>query len=159
MICIFVLIWSTYSYKTVPQNKDKFTINDLFYWCKALIFIQPLVYEFLSGLILMGHPVDNINILEKKFWAKKYIVHSDQQNQSECKTDQRLILLQKLSNGVLLWAWTFRFLPHATSHYNFQKWRIRKSKCHPKFSKGYCYSVQQQIKIFLVLNCSEHFIE
>ena len=43
---------------TVPQNKDKFTINDLFYWCKALIFIQPLVYEFLSGLILMGHPVE-----------------------------------------------------------------------------------------------------
>ena len=43
---------------TVPQNKDKFTINDLFYWCKALIFIQPLVYEFLSGLIFMGHPVN-----------------------------------------------------------------------------------------------------
>ena len=42
---------------TVPQNKDRFTINDLFYCCKALIFTQPLVYEFLRGLIFMAHPV------------------------------------------------------------------------------------------------------
>ena len=42
---------------TVPQNKDKFTINNLFYCCKALIFTHPLVYEFLCGLIFMGHPV------------------------------------------------------------------------------------------------------
>ena len=42
---------------TVPQNKDKFTINDLFYCCKVLIFILPLVYEFLCGLIFMAHPV------------------------------------------------------------------------------------------------------
>ena len=43
---------------TVPQNKDKFTINNLFYCCKARIFTHPLVYEFLCGLIFMGHPVD-----------------------------------------------------------------------------------------------------
>ena len=43
--------------QTVPQNKDKFTINNLFYCCKALIFTHPSVYEFLCGLIFMGHPV------------------------------------------------------------------------------------------------------
>ena len=43
---------------TVPRNKDKFTINNLFYCCEALIFTQPLVYEFLCGLIFMGHPVN-----------------------------------------------------------------------------------------------------
>ena len=32
---------------TVPQNRDKFTINNLFYYCKALTFTHPLVYEFL----------------------------------------------------------------------------------------------------------------
>ena len=42
---------------TVPQNKGKFTINNLLYCCKALIFTHPLVYEFLCGLIFMGHPV------------------------------------------------------------------------------------------------------
>ena len=42
---------------TVPQNKDKFTINNLFYCCEALIFTHPLVYKFLCGLIFMGHPV------------------------------------------------------------------------------------------------------
>ena len=47
---------------TVPQNKDKFTINNLSYCCKALIFTQSLVYEFLWGLIFMGHPVQNINL-------------------------------------------------------------------------------------------------
>ena len=42
---------------TVPQNKDKFTINDLFYCCEGLIFTHSLVYEFLCGLIFMAHPV------------------------------------------------------------------------------------------------------
>ena len=42
---------------TVSQNKDKFTINNLFYCCNALIFTHPLVYNFLCGLIFMGHPV------------------------------------------------------------------------------------------------------
>ena len=37
---------------TVPQNKDK-----LFYCCEALIFTQPLVYEFLYGPKHMAHPV------------------------------------------------------------------------------------------------------
>ena len=32
---------------SVPQNKDKFTINNLFYRFEALIFTHPLVYEFL----------------------------------------------------------------------------------------------------------------
>ena len=32
---------------TVPQNRDKFTINNLFYCCNALTFIHPLLYEFL----------------------------------------------------------------------------------------------------------------
>ena len=45
---------------TVPQNKDEFTINNLFYCCEALIFTHPLVYEFLCGLIFMGHPVRQI---------------------------------------------------------------------------------------------------
>ena len=39
------------------QNKDKFTINNLFYCCEALIFTHHLVYKFLCGLIFMGHPV------------------------------------------------------------------------------------------------------
>ena len=43
--------------QSVPQNKDKFTINKLFYCYTALIFTQPLVYEFVCGLIFMGHPV------------------------------------------------------------------------------------------------------
>ena len=42
----------------VPQNEDKFTINGLFYCCKALIFTHPLVYEFLYGLKHMAHPVE-----------------------------------------------------------------------------------------------------
>ena len=44
---------------TVPQNKDKFTINNLFYCCKALLFTQSSVCEFLCGLIFMGHPVSS----------------------------------------------------------------------------------------------------
>ena len=43
---------------TVPQNRDKFTINNLFYCCKALIFTHPLVYEFLCGPKHMAHPID-----------------------------------------------------------------------------------------------------
>ena len=42
---------------TVPQNRDKFTINNLFYCCKALIFTHPLVYEFLCGPKHMATPV------------------------------------------------------------------------------------------------------
>ena len=42
---------------TVPQNEDKFTINNLFYCYEALIFTHPLVYEFRCGLIFMAHPV------------------------------------------------------------------------------------------------------
>ena len=30
----------------VPQNKDEFIINNLFYCYKALTFTQPLVHEF-----------------------------------------------------------------------------------------------------------------
>ena len=44
---------------TVPQNKEKFTINDLSYCCEALIFTHPLVYEFLCGPKHMGAPVYN----------------------------------------------------------------------------------------------------
>ena len=44
--------------QTVPQNIDKLTINNLFYYCEALIFTHPLVYKFLCGLIFMGHPVE-----------------------------------------------------------------------------------------------------
>ena len=43
--------------QTVPQNKEKFTINNLLYCCEALIFTHPLVCKFLCGLIFMGHPV------------------------------------------------------------------------------------------------------
>ena len=42
---------------TVPQNKDEFTISNLFYYCEAHIFTHPLAYKFLCGLIFMGHPV------------------------------------------------------------------------------------------------------
>ena len=42
---------------TVPQNNYKFTIYNIFYCCKTLIFTQTLVYEFICGLIFMGHPV------------------------------------------------------------------------------------------------------
>ena len=42
---------------TVPQNKDKFAINNLFHCCEALIFTHPLVYEFLRGPKHMGTPV------------------------------------------------------------------------------------------------------
>ena len=50
---------------TVPQNKDKFTINNLFYCHKALIFTHPLAYEFLCGPKHMATPVDSekVNIL------------------------------------------------------------------------------------------------
>ena len=51
---------------TVPQNKYKFTINNLFYCCEALIFTQPLVYEFLCGLIFMGHPVNDFRNPKKR---------------------------------------------------------------------------------------------
>ena len=42
---------------TVPENKDKFTINNLSYGFKGLIFTHPLVYEFLCGPKHMGTPV------------------------------------------------------------------------------------------------------
>ena len=49
---------------TVPQNEDKFTINNLLYCCKALIFTLPLVYEFLCGPKHMATPVFGISIGE-----------------------------------------------------------------------------------------------
>ena len=57
---------------TVPQNEDKFTINNLFYCCEALIFTHPLVYEFLCGLIFMGHPLNHDHIFQT--W-QVYFVH------------------------------------------------------------------------------------
>ena len=42
---------------TAPQNKDKFTINNLFYCFKALNFTHPRVFEFLCGPKHMGTPV------------------------------------------------------------------------------------------------------
>ena len=42
---------------TVPQNKDKFTINNLFYCCKFLTFTQPFVYEFLCVQFQSCHPL------------------------------------------------------------------------------------------------------
>ena len=47
---------------SVPQNKDKFPINNLFYCCKALLFTQSSVCEFLCGLIFMGHPVFSMQL-------------------------------------------------------------------------------------------------
>ena len=44
---------------TVPQNRDKFIVNNLFYCCKALIFTHPLIYEFLCGPKHMATPVVN----------------------------------------------------------------------------------------------------
>ena len=52
---------------TVPQNKDKFTINKLFYCCEALIFTHPLVYEFLCGPKHMATPVHSIGYLSALF--------------------------------------------------------------------------------------------
>ncbi len=51
---------------TVPQNKDKSTINNLFYCCKALIFTQPLVYEFLRGPKHMGTPVKGSYVINER---------------------------------------------------------------------------------------------
>ena len=51
------LFWVGLHMHTVPQNIDKFTVNSLSYCCEALIFTHPLVYEFICGLIFMGHPV------------------------------------------------------------------------------------------------------
>ena len=45
---------------TLPQNKDKFTINNLFYCCEALISTHPLVYEFLCGPKHTATPVVDI---------------------------------------------------------------------------------------------------
>ena len=42
---------------TVPQNKVKFTINNSSYCFEALIFTQPLEYEFLCGPKHMATPV------------------------------------------------------------------------------------------------------
>ena len=36
----------------VPQNKDEFIINNLFYCCEALIFTHPFWYKFMYGLTL-----------------------------------------------------------------------------------------------------------
>ena len=49
---------------TVPQNKDKCTINNLFDCCEALIFTYPLLYEFLWGPKHMATPV----FTKKKSW-------------------------------------------------------------------------------------------
>ena len=43
---------------TVPQNKDNFTINNLLYCCEALIFTQPLAYEFLCSPKHMATPIE-----------------------------------------------------------------------------------------------------
>ena len=50
---------------TVLQNKDKFTINNLLYCYKALIFKYPLAYELLLGPKYMGTPVLVRNRLHK----------------------------------------------------------------------------------------------
>ena len=42
---------------TVPQNKDKFTRNNLFNCCNTLIFTHPLVYDFLCSPKHMATPV------------------------------------------------------------------------------------------------------
>ena len=42
---------------TLPQNKDRFTINSLLYCCKALTFTHSLVYEFLCVPFYRCHPV------------------------------------------------------------------------------------------------------
>ena len=34
---------------TIPQNIDKFTVNNLLFSCEALIFTYPLEYEFIWG--------------------------------------------------------------------------------------------------------------
>ena len=60
----------------VPQNKGKFTMNILFYCCKALIFTHPLVNEFLCGLIFMAHPV----------YAVRYLFHDFNLNFEPCAT-------------------------------------------------------------------------
>ena len=61
---------------TVPQNKDKFTINNLFYCCEALIFTHPLVYEFLCGPKYMATPVVLMDNLSTKIpdQSKKMLI-------------------------------------------------------------------------------------
>ena len=63
---------------TVPQNKDEFTINNLSYCCEALIFTQPLVYEFLCGLIFMAHPVRTLKCIQVSSISKlgKLLLHN-----------------------------------------------------------------------------------
>ena len=41
---------------TAPQNKDKFTIDNLPYCCKALTFTHSLVYQFLCVQFQSCHP-------------------------------------------------------------------------------------------------------
>ena len=53
---------------TVPQNEDKFTINNLSYCCKALTFTQLIVYEFLCGPKHMGTPLGRDDSTKKKSW-------------------------------------------------------------------------------------------
>ena len=55
---------------SVPQNKDKFPINNLFHCCKALLFTQSSVCEFLCGLIFMGHPVHMVFV---PIWGKTLV--------------------------------------------------------------------------------------
>ena len=44
---------------TVPENTDKFTINNLFYCCEVLILTHSLVYEFLCVHMYMEEPVNS----------------------------------------------------------------------------------------------------
>ena len=57
---------------TVPQNKDEFTINNLFYCCKALTFTHSLAY--------------GIGKQKSTFWKKFLNIPYDYVNKAEPTT-------------------------------------------------------------------------
>ena len=73
---------------TVPQKKDKFTMNNLFYCCEALIFTHPLVYKFLCGLIFMGHPVFSNRLYSKVHGCINHIIF--QKKMTPLKSEKNL---------------------------------------------------------------------
>ena len=72
---------------TVPQNKDKFTINESFYCCEALNFTQPLhsCLEQWVGLLnctsyMTGTLVKSTLQLTRIHWNQNDLIMAFQEN-------------------------------------------------------------------------------
>ena len=70
---------------------------------------------------------------------------------------QKLVALHIIEKRHCITSKQFRKIKNSITQPDIQKWRKRKSKCHPEILKDYFFSVQLLIQFSLVSNCSEQF--